>query len=176
MEIAAIIEFAETQIERIGWEAGEIDLISPMIAKIRRVIRLTRCRNRPMRRHVEWATCGCSTTGAWARSAARSTNWCYRREGRGPHTSNARLGKFGRDRSNAWNYAGANRFNKSRMDDLAAHPHNHGKPLVPRDFPQTHLSAWGNRALELETTRGGVRKAVWGEARQQAWGRYHHQR
>lgn len=29
-----------------------------------------------------------------------------------------------------------------------------------RDFPQTRLSARGNRALELETTRGGVRKAV----------------
>jgi DNA modification methylase len=32
------------------------------------------------------------------------------------------MGKFGRNRSNVWTYAGANTFRSGRMDDLAAHP------------------------------------------------------
>jgi DNA modification methylase len=32
------------------------------------------------------------------------------------------MGKFGRNRSNVWTYAGANTLRSGRMDDLAAHP------------------------------------------------------
>ncbi|WP_293425110.1 site-specific DNA-methyltransferase [Phreatobacter sp.] len=38
------------------------------------------------------------------------------------HTNNIHLGKFGRNRSDLWTYAGANSFRAGRMDDLKAHP------------------------------------------------------
>lgn len=44
------------------------------------------------------------------------------KKGNGPHTNNVQLGKYGRNRSNIWEYAGANGFGKTRMDDLADHP------------------------------------------------------
>jgi len=42
--------------------------------------------------------------------------------GTGAHINNVELGRFGRNRSNVWPYAGANTFRAGRMDDLAAHP------------------------------------------------------
>lgn len=42
--------------------------------------------------------------------------------GRKPHVDNVALGKMGRNRTNVWNYAGANTFRKGRAEDLAAHP------------------------------------------------------
>lgn len=44
------------------------------------------------------------------------------RNGDGPHQNNVELGRYGRNRSNVWTYAGANTFRAGRMDDLAAHP------------------------------------------------------
>jgi DNA modification methylase len=44
------------------------------------------------------------------------------RVGRGPNRNNVQMGKFGRNRSNVWTYAGANTLRSGRMDDLAAHP------------------------------------------------------
>jgi DNA modification methylase len=35
---------------------------------------------------------------------------------------NVELGRFGRNRSNVWNYAGVNTFGRGRMDALASHP------------------------------------------------------
>ncbi|MEA2510306.1 MAG: hypothetical protein QOG21_2388, partial [Actinomycetota bacterium] len=42
--------------------------------------------------------------------------------GGAPHRNNVQMGKFGRNRSNVWTYAGANTFRAGRMSDLAAHP------------------------------------------------------
>ena len=42
--------------------------------------------------------------------------------GEGAFINNVELGKFGRNRSNVWNYPGVNTFRAGRMDDLAAHP------------------------------------------------------
>jgi DNA modification methylase len=39
-----------------------------------------------------------------------------------PHINNVELGRFGRNRSNVWNYAGANSFGKNRDAELAMHP------------------------------------------------------
>jgi DNA modification methylase len=39
-----------------------------------------------------------------------------------PHRNNVELGRFGRNRSNLWTYAGANTFGKDRMKSLAMHP------------------------------------------------------
>jgi DNA modification methylase len=44
------------------------------------------------------------------------------RVGQGPHQNNIELGRFGRNRSNVWHYAGVNTFRKGRDADLAAHP------------------------------------------------------
>ena len=39
-----------------------------------------------------------------------------------PTSTTIELGRRGRNRSNVWNYAGANTFRAGRMDDLAMHP------------------------------------------------------
>ncbi len=44
------------------------------------------------------------------------------RVGDEPHRNNVELGRFGRNRSNVWTYAGVNTFGKGRMEALAAHP------------------------------------------------------
>lgn len=38
------------------------------------------------------------------------------------HQNNVELGRFGRNRSNVWNYAGINTFGANRMETLALHP------------------------------------------------------
>lgn len=42
--------------------------------------------------------------------------------GTAKHTNNVQLGRYGRNRSNVWTYAGVNTFRKGRDQDLADHP------------------------------------------------------
>lgn len=42
--------------------------------------------------------------------------------GTAKHVNNVQLGRFGRNRTNVWSYAGANTFRKGRDKDLADHP------------------------------------------------------
>jgi DNA modification methylase len=44
------------------------------------------------------------------------------KQGRGSHVNNIALGRFGRTRSNVWEYAGANTWRAGRSADLADHP------------------------------------------------------
>ena len=44
------------------------------------------------------------------------------RVGEESHRNNVELGRFGRNRSNVWTYAGVNTFGKGRKEALAAHP------------------------------------------------------
>jgi DNA modification methylase len=44
------------------------------------------------------------------------------RVGGHPHRNNVELGRFGRNRSNVWTYAGVNTFGRGRTEALAAHP------------------------------------------------------
>jgi DNA modification methylase len=44
------------------------------------------------------------------------------RVGSEPHLNTIELGRYGRDRSNVWRYAGANTFRKGRLEDLCGHP------------------------------------------------------
>ena len=44
------------------------------------------------------------------------------RVGSASHLNNVQLGRYGRNRSNVWTYAGANTFRAGRMSDLTAHP------------------------------------------------------
>lgn len=39
-----------------------------------------------------------------------------------PHINNVELGRFGRNRTNIWTYAGVNTFTKDRNSELAMHP------------------------------------------------------
>ena len=44
------------------------------------------------------------------------------KSGKAKHINNVELGRYGRNRSNVWDYPGVNTFRPGRMDDLAAHP------------------------------------------------------
>jgi DNA modification methylase len=44
------------------------------------------------------------------------------KNGRGKHVNNIDLGRYGRNRSNVWTYAGVNSFGPDRLDELAMHP------------------------------------------------------
>src|SRR5262249_13776489 len=44
------------------------------------------------------------------------------RVGQSSHRNNIQLGRFGRNRSNVWTYAGVNTFGRGRMEALASHP------------------------------------------------------
>ena len=43
-------------------------------------------------------------------------------KGGAPHCNNVQLGRFGRNRTNVWRYAGVNTFREGRMEELRAHP------------------------------------------------------
>jgi DNA modification methylase len=44
------------------------------------------------------------------------------KNGNGQHQNNMQLGRYGRNRSNLWTYAGVNTFRTGRLDDLSVHP------------------------------------------------------
>ena len=44
------------------------------------------------------------------------------KKGTAPHVNNVELGRFGRNRTNLWNYRGLNTFGKDRGAELAMHP------------------------------------------------------
>jgi len=44
------------------------------------------------------------------------------RKGRATHRNNVQLGRYGRNRSNVWTYAGVNSFRKDREKELGSHP------------------------------------------------------
>jgi DNA modification methylase len=61
----------------------------------------------------------------WGRSTAASTSLSSSSNtGRNGHRNNVRLGQFGRNRSNVWNYPGANSFSRRGGEGnlLALHP------------------------------------------------------
>lgn len=44
------------------------------------------------------------------------------KNGTAPHINNVELGRFGRNRTNVWDYAGVNSFREGRLEELSAHP------------------------------------------------------
>lgn len=42
--------------------------------------------------------------------------------GTASHTNNVELGRYGRNRTNVWDYAGANTFRRDRLEELSMHP------------------------------------------------------
>ena len=47
---------------------------------------------------------------------------CVFKAGKAPHINNVELGRFGRNRTNVWDYAGINSLRAGRLEDLAMHP------------------------------------------------------
>ena len=44
------------------------------------------------------------------------------KHGTAPHINNVELGRFGRNRTNVWDYPGASSLHKGRLEDLSMHP------------------------------------------------------
>jgi DNA modification methylase len=68
--------------------------------------------------------CVWSKTNAGMGSLYRSQHeliFVYK-SGSAPHINNVELGRFGRSRTNIWNYAGQNTFGSDRKTELAMHP------------------------------------------------------
>ena len=55
---------------------------------------------------------------------------CIFKKGTAPHINNVELGKYGRYRTNVWDFAGVNTFRKGRDADLADHPTVKPTPLI----------------------------------------------
>lgn len=53
------------------------------------------------------------------------------KSGEAPHINNVKLGKYGRYRTNIWEYAGINSFRAGRLDELAMHPTVKPVDLLP---------------------------------------------
>jgi DNA modification methylase len=47
---------------------------------------------------------------------------CVFKVGEAPHLNNIELGRYGRYRTNVWDYAGVNTLKSNRLDELAMHP------------------------------------------------------
>jgi DNA modification methylase len=47
---------------------------------------------------------------------------CMFKSGTGTHINNVQLGRYGRNRSNVWTYAGVNSFRTGRLEELSMHP------------------------------------------------------
>src|SRR5262249_42037994 len=56
------------------------------------------------------------------------------KNGSAQHINNVELGRFGRNRSNVWNYAGVNSFGKDRDTELAMTRRLSRQPWYPRRF------------------------------------------
>jgi DNA modification methylase len=68
------------------------------------------------------------------------------RVGEHPHRNNVELGRFGRNRSNVWTYAGVNAFGRDRLEALAAHPTV--KPVALIADALLDCTARGDRVLD----------------------------
>ena len=74
------------------------------------------------------------------------------RVGDKPHFNAVELGKHGRHRSNVWDYASVNTFQKSRAADLALHPTV--KPIALVEDAIKDVTRRGERVLDLFTGSG----------------------
>lgn len=63
------------------------------------------------------------------------------------HRNNVQLGRFGRNRTNVWTYAGVNTFREGRMDELRAHPT--AKPVAMVKDALLDVTCRGDIVLDL---------------------------
>jgi DNA modification methylase len=87
------------------------------------------------------------------------------KSGTAPHVNNVQLGRYGRYRTNVWEYAGVNSFGKTRDADLEAHPTVKPVTLVAdaiRDCSKRHdiiLDTFGGSGTTLLAAERTGRKA-----------------
>jgi len=106
---------------------------------------------RCFRKPVNWAT--------WVKNAAGQGSFLRSQHefvliycnGDGPFLNNVQLGRYGRNRSNVWNYPGVVGFNRERRAELAQHPTPKPVALV-RD---AILDCTKPRDIVLDTFLGG---------------------
>ena len=87
------------------------------------------------------------------------------KNGTGAHINNIELGRYGRYRTNVWDYAGVNTMRAGRMDDLAMHPTVKPTALVADailDCSKRHgivLDCFGGRGTTLLAAEKTGRRA-----------------
>src|ERR1700704_503484 len=73
---------------------------------------------------LRWKAYGSNRMEAWFILPVPSRTY-IRQNGNGPHRNNIELGRYGRNRTNVWEYAGANGFDGRKTDEgdlLSVHP------------------------------------------------------
>jgi DNA modification methylase len=80
------------------------------------------------------------------------------RKGSVQHRNNIQLGRFGRNRTNVWTYAGVNTFREGRMDELRAHPT--AKPVVMIKDALLDVSRRGDIVVDLFAGSGSTLMAA----------------
>jgi DNA modification methylase len=76
------------------------------------------------------------------------------RKGQARHCNNIQLGRFGRNRTNLWTYAGVNTFREGRMEDLRAHPT--AKPIAMIKDALLDVTRRGDAVLDLFVGSGST--------------------
>lgn len=76
------------------------------------------------------------------------------RAGTAPHQNNVELGRFGRNRSNVWTYAGVNSFGAGRLDALRQHPTV--KPATMISEALRDCTAKGDSVLDIFAGSGTI--------------------
>jgi DNA modification methylase len=80
------------------------------------------------------------------------------RKGKAQHRNNIQLGRFGRNRTNLWTYAGVNTFREGRMDELQAHPT--AKPVTMLKDALLDVSRRGDVVVDLFAGAGSTLMAA----------------
>lgn len=80
------------------------------------------------------------------------------------HRNNVQLGRFGRNRTNVWTYAGVNTFRDGRMDELRAHPT--AKPVAMVKDALLDVTRRGDIVLDPFGGAGATLMAAAGSGRQ----------
>jgi DNA modification methylase len=121
MSPVEFVRFLETTFEHlVGFSAnGSIHFICMDWRHLREVLEAAEKTYSELKNLCVWAK-----TNAGMGSLYRSQHelvFVYK-NGVRPHINNVELGRFGRNRTNVWNYAGVNTFGKDRHAELAMHP------------------------------------------------------
>jgi DNA modification methylase len=121
MSVVAFTKFLETTFKRLtAFSAnGSIHFICMDWRHMREVLEAAEAPYSELKDLCVW-----SKTNAGMGSLYRSQHELVFvfKNGTRPHINNVELGRFGRNRTNIWNYAGASSFGNNRDTELAMHP------------------------------------------------------
>jgi DNA modification methylase len=119
MSIIEFTKFLETTFKRlVAYSSnGSIHFICMDWRHMREVLEAAEAPYSELKNLCVW-----SKTNAGMGSLYRSQHEFVFKNGTRPHINNVELGRFGRNRTNVWNYAGASSFGSTRDTELAMHP------------------------------------------------------